>query len=138
VRLGKKQDWQTGAALQYLFPWKTDLRLSLMMAREWNAMGWFEQMRICWQESALAGLGWVARRRAGAEAMPAHLATGIEGENAAFFYLRRKGLYRGCAALVVGDLPGDVGPDRLARAYAVLRRSKEPDRSRCQSGRDRS
>ena len=71
-------------------------------------MGWFAQMRIGWQESALAGLGWAARRRAGAEALPAHLATGIEGENAAFFYLRRK-----CYTVVArrwssGDLPGDV------------------------------
>jgi putative endonuclease len=61
-------------------------------------MGWFEQMRIGCEERALAGLGWIARRREPAEELPAHLATGIDGENAAFFHRRWSS----------GDLPGDV------------------------------
>ena len=54
-------------------------------------MGWLEQVRIDLLESTLAGLNWVARRRGRVTSLPAHLTTGIEGESAAFFYLRRKG-----------------------------------------------
>jgi len=71
-------------------------------------MGWFEQMRIGWLERAQAGLEWVARRRAGAEGLPAHLATGIEGENTAFFHLRRKGYIVVARRWSSGDLPGDM------------------------------
>ena len=71
-------------------------------------MGWFEQMRIGCEERALAGLEWAARRRAGAEGLPAHLATGIEGENAAFFHLRRKGYTVVARRWSSGELPGDV------------------------------
>jgi putative endonuclease len=71
-------------------------------------MEWFKQMRIGCEERALAGLEWVARRRSHAEELPAHLATGIEGENAAFFYLRRKGYTVVARRWSSGDLPGDV------------------------------
>jgi putative endonuclease len=78
-------------------------------AREWNAMGWFEQMRIGCEERALAGLEWVARRRGGSEGqLTPHLATGIEGETAAFFHLRRKGYTVVARRWSSGDLPGDV------------------------------
>jgi putative endonuclease len=53
-------------------------------------MSWLEQKRIDWLESGVAGLRRVAQRSRRAE-IPAHLVTGIEGETAAFFYLRRKG-----------------------------------------------
>src|SRR5579864_4396742 len=46
--------------------------------------------RAGWLERALAGLDGLARRR-GRSNVPAHLATGIEGEDAAFFFLRGKG-----------------------------------------------
>ena len=65
-------------------------------------------MRIGCEERALACLGWVARRQAGAEALPAHLATGIDGENAAYFYLRRKGYAVVARRWSSGELPGDV------------------------------
>ena len=52
-------------------------------------MGWQAQMRIGCQERAIAGLARVARILGRDEDMPAHLATGIEGETAAFFYQRR-------------------------------------------------
>ena len=54
-------------------------------------MAWLEQKRIAWQERTLAALKWVARRGGGSTRRPTHLATGMEGEDAAFFYLRRKG-----------------------------------------------
>ncbi len=54
-------------------------------------MGWLGQKRISLLENTLAGLLGMARRSGGKADQPAHLATGIEGEDAAFFYLRRKG-----------------------------------------------
>jgi putative endonuclease len=54
-------------------------------------MAWLEQKRIGWEERSLAAMKWVASRSGGSASRPAHLATGIDGEDAAFFYLRRKG-----------------------------------------------
>jgi putative endonuclease len=71
-------------------------------------MGWFERIRIGCEERALAGLAWAARRRSSAESLPAHLATGIEGETAAFFYLRRKGYTVVARRWSSGDVAGDV------------------------------
>ncbi len=71
-------------------------------------MGMLEQMRIDWLECLLAGLHWLAKRRGRQASLAAHLATGIDGENAAFIYLRRKGYVvvarRWSAGNVVGDL----------------------------------
>lgn len=47
------------------------------------------QWRVSWLEGAVRGLNWLGRRRGAAQA--AHLETGISGEEAAYFYLRRKG-----------------------------------------------
>jgi len=71
-------------------------------------MGWFEQIRIGCEERSLAGLEWVARIRGRGEALPAHLVTGIEGETAALFYLRRKGYVVVARRWSSGDVPGDV------------------------------
>jgi len=71
-------------------------------------MGWMEQVRITGVERALAGLNWAARRRGGVGSPPAHLATGLEGEDAAFFYLRRKGYTVVARRWSSGDLPGDI------------------------------
>ena len=65
-------------------------------------------MRIGCEERALAGLEWVARRRGRGEALPIHLVTGIEGETAAFFYLRRKGYAVVARRWSSGDVAGDV------------------------------
>jgi putative endonuclease len=65
------------------------------------------QIRVTLLERVLAGLDWIARRR-GADRVPAHLATGIEGETAAFFYLRRKGYTLVARRWSSGDLPGDI------------------------------
>ena len=53
-------------------------------------MGWLQQKRIDWLELALSGMKRAARR-SGSTRQPAHLTTGIDGEDAAFFYLGRKG-----------------------------------------------
>lgn len=64
--------------------------------------------RQAWFERALAGLDRVAERRGRAESAPAHLATGTAGEDAAFFYLRRKGYTVVARRWSSGDVPGDV------------------------------
>jgi putative endonuclease len=71
-------------------------------------MRMLQQMRITWQERALAGLDWVARSRGRSAALPTHLATGIEGEDATFFYLRRKGYTVVARRWSAGNLPGDI------------------------------
>jgi putative endonuclease len=60
--------------------------------------------RAGWLERALAALG----RRGGHSSVPAHLATGIEGEDAAFFFLRRKGYVVVARRWSCGDRPGDI------------------------------
>jgi len=59
-------------------------------------------------ERTLAGLHWIASRRGGASALPAHLETGIEGEDAAFFYLRRKGYTVVARRWSSGSVDGDL------------------------------
>ena len=71
-------------------------------------MGWMEQIGIGCAERTLSGLNWIARRRGGASALPAHLETGIEGEDAAFFYLRRKGYIVVARRWSSGSVPGDL------------------------------
>jgi putative endonuclease len=71
-------------------------------------MEWLAQKRIAWLERGLAGLEWAARRRGRAASLPAHLATGMEGEDAAFFHLRRKGYTVVARRWSSGDVPGDV------------------------------
>jgi len=71
-------------------------------------MEWLAQLRITWLERSLAGLDRIARRRGHASSVPAHLLTGIEGEDAAFFYLRRKGYTVVARRWSAGNLPGDL------------------------------
>lgn len=70
-------------------------------------VAWLERMRLAWLERAVAGLDGIARRR-GRSAAPAHLVTGMEGEEAAFFYLRRKGYTVVARRWSCGERPGDV------------------------------
>jgi putative endonuclease len=56
----------------------------------------------------MAGLDWVARRRGRAPALPGHLTTGIAGEDAAYFYLRRKGYTVVARRWSAGHQPGDL------------------------------
>jgi putative endonuclease len=59
-------------------------------------------------QRALAGLDWAARHRSHAEDLPAHLATGVKGEDEAFFYLRRKGYTVVARRWSSGEIPGDL------------------------------
>lgn len=66
-----------------------------------------QEMRVGWLERSLAGLNKLASGR-GRNAMPAHLAVGINGEDAALFYLQRKGYTIVARRWSSGDVPGDV------------------------------
>src|SRR3974377_75766 len=65
------------------------------------------QILISWLERPLAGLNGIARKR-GRNAAPAHLTVGIDGEDAVFFYLLRKGYTVVARRWSAGDVPGDV------------------------------
>lgn len=66
-----------------------------------------QNMRVSWLERSLAGLNRFASNR-GRNPMPAHLAVGIDGEDAALFYLQRKGYTVVARRWSSGDVPGDV------------------------------
>jgi putative endonuclease len=66
-----------------------------------------QNMRVGWLERSLAGLNRFASKR-GRNAMPAHLAVGIDGEDAALFHLQRKGYTIVARRWSSGDVPGDV------------------------------
>jgi putative endonuclease len=65
-------------------------------------------IKVAWLERSLARLHQFARRRGRAASLPAHLAVGIEGEDAAFFYFRRKGYTVVARRWSSGDVPGDL------------------------------
>jgi len=71
-------------------------------------MEWLTQIRLDCLEHAMAGLDWMARRRSNGVATPAHLVTGIRGEDAAYFHLRRKGYIVVARRWSPGHLPGDI------------------------------
>ena len=71
-------------------------------------MGWLEQVRITWLGRLLAGTAWVAKQRGRQASLPAHLVTGIDGETAAFFYLRRKGYTVVARRWSAGNVSGDL------------------------------
>jgi putative endonuclease len=54
-------------------------------------MGWLSQARIRCLQGAVLRLDVLAKGRGRTRAIPAHLLTGLEGEDAVYFYLRRKG-----------------------------------------------
>lgn len=59
-------------------------------------------------DRVISGLDWVAARRGRSAAMPVHLATGIEGEEAAYRYLRGKGYVVVARRWSGGTVPGDL------------------------------
>lgn len=65
-------------------------------------------MRAEWLERTLAGLDVLAARRGRAASLPPHLVTGIEGEEAACFYLIRKGYTVVARRWSGGNQPGDL------------------------------
>lgn len=74
-------------------------------------------IQIGWLERTLQGLRWLARRR-GRDSGPAHLAVGVDGEDAVFFYLLRKGYTVVARRWSSGEVPGDV--DLIAWEGPVL------------------
>jgi putative endonuclease len=74
-------------------------------------------IRVTWLERTLNGLHRLARKR-GRDSGPAHLAVGIEGEDAVFFHLQRKGYTVVARRWSSGDAPGDV--DLIAWDGTVL------------------
>jgi putative endonuclease len=76
------------------------------------------QMRIEWTERALLGLDRLAHWRGRGAALPPHLATGISGEDAAYFFLRRKGYKVVARRWSAGAVPGDI--DLIAWQGEVL------------------
>jgi putative endonuclease len=71
-------------------------------------MEWLTQWRANCMERTLAGLNWLAARRGHRQHLPAHLVTGIEGEQAAYFHLLRKGYQVVARRWSAGNVPGDV------------------------------
>lgn len=67
-----------------------------------------QEMRIDGLERSLSALDRFARGRGREPALPAHLLVGSEGEDAAFFYLRRKGYIVVARRWSTGNLPGDI------------------------------
>ena len=65
-------------------------------------------LRVRWLERSLAQLNQIARKRGRTSSMPAHLAVGIEGEDAVLFYLQRKGYTVVARRWSSGDVPGDI------------------------------
>jgi putative endonuclease len=64
--------------------------------------------RLAALERGLAALDAVAARRGRRPDLPEHLATGERGEEAAFFFLRRKGFTVVAQRWNDGPLPGDI------------------------------
>jgi putative endonuclease len=69
------------------------------------AMNWVSRVWLGGVERGFAGLDRMARRGA---AVPAHLTTGLQGEEAAYFYLRRKGYTVVARRWSPGHQPGDL------------------------------
>ena len=73
--------------------------------------------RAGWLERTLAALDGIARRHL-RSSVPAHLATGVEGEDAALFLLRRNGYVVVARRWSCGRRPGDI--DLIAWHGATL------------------
>jgi len=71
-------------------------------------MRFFDHIRLACQQSLLDTLHALARRRGSLANLPAHLVTGIEGESAAYFYLRRNGYTVVARRWTAHELPGDL------------------------------
>jgi len=70
-------------------------------------MNVIKRLRIGCEEKAIALLDWIGSR-SGKPVLPAHLLTGTRGEDAALFYLRRKGYVVVARRWSPGDEPGDM------------------------------
>ena len=75
---------------------------------QWLAMKRAMETQAGWLERTLAGMDWLAARRGRGPALPGHLLTGIDGEQAACLYLRRKGYTVVARRWSAGNMPGDL------------------------------
>lgn len=75
-------------------------------------------MRVEALERVINGLDRIAARRGRSQDLPAHLLTGIEGEEAAFLFLLRKGYTVVARRWTAGNAPGDL--DLIAWQEAIL------------------
>jgi len=66
------------------------------------------EIRAAWLERTLAGLDSLAARRGRSTSLPVHLLTGIQGEEAALFFLLRKGYTVVARRWSAGNQPGDL------------------------------
>ncbi len=71
-------------------------------------MGQATKLRTKALERVIEGLDRIASRRGRARNLPAHLLTGIEGEEAAFLYLIRRGYTVVARRWTAGNAPGDL------------------------------
>jgi putative endonuclease len=71
-------------------------------------MNRIDQTRVGILERTLAGLDRIAARRGRTAATAAHLLVGEDGEDAAHFYLRRKGYTVVARRWSAGNVPGDL------------------------------
>jgi putative endonuclease len=67
-----------------------------------------EQLRVGILERTARGLDGIAARRGRAAETAAHLLAGMEGEEAAYFFLRRKGYTVVARRWSAGNVPGDL------------------------------
>ncbi len=75
---------------------------------QWCAMDWTMRLRAQGLQGAVGLLDSLAARRGRAPDLPAHLLVGIEGEEAAYFYLLRKGYIVVARRWSAGNHPGDL------------------------------
>lgn len=71
-------------------------------------MNWVSKAWLGSVERGIAGLDRIAKRSRRSDARSAHLATGMQGEDAAYFYLRRKGYTVVARRWSPGHQPGDL------------------------------
>jgi putative endonuclease len=71
-------------------------------------VGWVAQIRNGLLDRSIAGLDSIAARQGRISETPAHLLTGIEGEDAARSYLQRKEYIVVARRWSSGNLPGDL------------------------------
>jgi hypothetical protein len=83
-----------------------------------------KQAQVACLERTLAGMDWLARRRGGI-VLPAHLLTGTADEDAAFFFLQRKGYVVVARRWASGDLQGDVDLIAWQGGDAVFHRGQD-------------
>jgi putative endonuclease len=88
--------------------WPEVICVTRLAGPQWLAMHWATEMRAECLERTLSGLDSVAARRGRADGLPAHLLTGIKGEEEACFHLLRKGYTVVARRWSSGNQPGDL------------------------------